>query len=141
MSCAVTRSLLPGLPHAPVEDGRDPELAADPAHVVVLAAKSEGGRARRDAESRDARERRDDLFRHPVAEVLALRARAVTLRKGSTAIEGSAERAPDPTARPSAPDSGEEGRDSAALGDPQREDEIARGAEAVVRTLSRGSGA
>ena len=51
------------------EDGRDSQIAADFPDVDVAVPLGERGRARRDLESFDARERVDQLLRDPVAEI------------------------------------------------------------------------
>ena len=61
---------------AAFENVRDAERFRDPADVLFLAAKGEGGRARGDLEAGDVRQQVDDLLGQSVAEVLVVRVAA-----------------------------------------------------------------
>jgi hypothetical protein len=60
------------LAHAPLDHRVDAELAADLADIHRLLLVGEHGSAGRDLQSLDCAERGDELFGHPVAEVLVL---------------------------------------------------------------------
>src|SRR4030095_15240454 len=61
-----------GLAHAAFEHVRHAQLLADALNILPLALERERRRARRDAQAGDVAERRDELFRHAVAEVLLI---------------------------------------------------------------------
>ena len=77
-----------GAAHAAFENVANAELASDRPNVDRLAFEREAGIARNDEQRADARERGDEVFDNAVGEELLLRARALMLAKGRTAIEG-----------------------------------------------------
>ena len=87
MSCAVTRMRLPERRTLPSRTFVTPSACADAPHVFVPVLEREGGCARDDLESRNLRQRVDDLLGEAVVVVL-FSLSPLRLANGSTAIDG-----------------------------------------------------